>query len=184
MKNRKILAGPYLFWAMSFIIIPLLMILYYGLTDKNGSFTLNNLSQMTTPENLKALGLALLLSFISTLICLVLAYPLAMILAEKNMNQTSFIVLIFILPMWMNFLLRTLAWQTLLEKNGVINSILNFLHLPEQSILHLPLFSEWYTIFFLLWYFRSTMCCLRLIKMLSTLPEISVRTLRRHFLRS
>lgn len=138
MKNRKILAGPYLFWAMSFIIIPLLMILYYGLTDKNGSFTLNNLSQMTTPENLKALGLALLLSFISTLICLVLAYPLAMILAEKNMNQTSFIVLIFILPMWMNFLLRTLAWQTLLEKNGVINSILNFLHLPEQSIINTP----------------------------------------------
>ena len=131
MKNRKILAGPYLFWAMSFIIIPLL-------TDKNGSFTLNNLSQMTTPENLKALGLALLLSFISTLICLVLAYPLAMILAEKNMNQTSFIVLIFILPMWMNFLLRTLAWQTLLEKNGVINSILNFLHLPEQSIINTP----------------------------------------------
>jgi len=73
LKNRKILAGPYLFWAMSFIIIPLLMILYYGLTDKNGSFTLNNLSQMTTPENLKALGLALLLSFISTLICLVLS---------------------------------------------------------------------------------------------------------------
>ena len=93
---------------------------------------------MTTPENLKALGLALLLSFISTLICLVLAYPLAMILAEKNMNQTSFIVLIFILPMWMNFLLRTLAWQTLLEKNGVINSILNFLHLPEQSIINTP----------------------------------------------
>ena len=61
-----------------------------------------------------------------------------MILAEKNMNQTSFIVLIFILPMWMNFLLRTLAWQTLLEKNGVINSILNFLHLPEQSIINTP----------------------------------------------
>ena len=138
MKNRKILAGPYLFWAMSFIIIPLLMLVYYGLTDKFGSFTLINLSQMTTPENLKALGLALLLSFISTLICLVLAYPLAMILAEKNMNQTSFIVLIFILPMWMNFLLRTLAWQTLLEKNGVINSILNFLHLPEQSIINTP----------------------------------------------
>ena len=138
MKNRKILAGPYLFWAMSFIIIPLLMILYYGLTDKNGSFTLNNLSQMTTPENLKALGLALLLSFISTLICLVLAYPLAMILAEKNMNQTSFIVLIFILPMWMNFLLRTLAWQTLLEKTGVINSILSFFHLPSLNIINTP----------------------------------------------
>ena len=93
---------------------------------------------MTTPENLKALGLALLLSFISTLICLVLAYPLAMILAEKNMNQTSFIVLIFILPMWMNFLLRTMAWQTLLEKNGVINSILSFVHLPALEIINTP----------------------------------------------
>lgn len=80
----------------------------------------------------------MLLSLISTLICLVLAYPLAMILSEKNMNQTSFIVLIFILPMWMNFLLRTLAWQTLLEKNGVINNILHFLHLPEQSLINTP----------------------------------------------
>ena len=87
---------------------------------------------------MKALGLALLLSLISTLICLVLAYPLAMILSEKNMNQTSFIVLIFILPMWMNFLLRTLAWQTLLEKNGVINGILSFLHLPNIAIINTP----------------------------------------------
>ena len=124
MKSRKLLSGPYLFWAASFIIIPLLMILYYGLTDKNGNFTLMNLAQITTQENLKALGLALLLSFVSTLICLILAYPLAMILSEKNVNQTSFIVLIFILPMWMNFLLRTYAWMTLLEKNGLINKLL------------------------------------------------------------
>ena len=117
MKNRKLLAGPYLFWSVSFIIIPLLMIFYYGLTDKEGTFTWSNIAMMASPENLKALGLALLLSLVSTLICLVLAYPLAMILSEKNMNQTSLIVLIFILPMWMNFLLRTLAWQTLLEKN-------------------------------------------------------------------
>ena len=138
LKHRKLLVGPYLFWAVSFVIIPLLMIVYYGLTDKEGRFTFSNLGMMTSQENLKALGLALLLSLISTLICLVLAYPLAMILSEKNMNQTSFIVLIFILPMWMNFLLRTLAWQTLLEKNGVINNILHFLHLPEQSLINTP----------------------------------------------
>ena len=129
MKTRRLLAGPYLFWAVSFIIIPLLLIVYYGLTDTDGAFTLLNLAKMAEPENLKSLGLALLLSLVSTLICLILAYPLAMILSEKNLNQTSFIVLIFILPMWMNFLLRTLAWQTLLEKNGVINSILAFFHL-------------------------------------------------------
>ena len=138
LKHRKLLAGPYLFWAVSFVIIPLLMIVYYGLTDKEGHFTFSNLGMMTSQENLKALGLALLLSLISTLICLVLAYPLAMILSEKNMNQTSFIVLIFILPMWMNFLLRTLAWQTLLEKNGVINSVLSFLHLPALEIINTP----------------------------------------------
>ena len=138
LKSKKLLAGPYLFWSVSFIIIPLLMIFYYGLTDQDGAFTFANLAKITTPENLKALGLALLLSLISTLICLVMAYPLAMILASMNVNQTSFIVLIFILPMWMNFLLRTLAWQTLLEKNGVINSILSVFHLPQLAIINTP----------------------------------------------
>ena len=92
------------------------MIFYYGLTDNDGKFTWMNLAKITTPENIKALGLALLLAFVSTVICLILAYPLAMILAGRNVNQSSFVVLVFILPMWMNFLLRTLAWQNLLEK--------------------------------------------------------------------
>ncbi|SHJ75620.1 ABC transporter permease [Hespellia stercorisuis] len=138
MKNKKLLAGPYLFWAVSFIIIPLLMIVYYGMTDSKGHFTWSNLAQITTPENLKALGLSILLSLVSTLFCLLLAYPLAMILSELSMNQTSFIVLIFILPMWMNFLLRTMAWQNLLEKNGVINIVLSFFHLPELTIINTP----------------------------------------------
>ena len=114
------------------------MIFYYGLTDNDGKFTWMNLAKITTPENLKALGLALLLAFVSTVICLVLAYPLAMILAGRNVNQSSFVVLIFILPMWMNFLLRTLAWQNLLEKNGVINTVLHVLHLPSLKIINTP----------------------------------------------
>lgn len=138
MKNKRLLAGPYLFWSVSFVVIPLLVIVYYAFTSDEGSFTFSNLAQITTPENLKALGMSILLSFLSTAICLILAYPLAMILSQKQVNQTSFIVLIFILPMWMNFLLRTLAWQTLLEKNGVINNILHFLHLPEQSLINTP----------------------------------------------
>ena len=139
MKNsKKLLTGPYLFWAIAFIIIPIIMIFYYGLTDADNNFTLMNLAEITTPENLKALGLSLLLSFISTVICLILAYPLAVILSNKSVNSSSFIVLIFILPMWMNFLLRTLAWQTLLEKNGVNNAVLSFLHLPELNIINTP----------------------------------------------
>lgn len=136
--NKKTLAGPYLFWAAAFIIIPLCMVFYYGLTDDSGRLTLENILAIATPEHTKALFIALKLSFISTLICFLLAYPLAMILAHMNVSQHSFIVLIFILPMWMNFLLRTLAWQTLLEKTGVINHILNFFHLPPLTIINTP----------------------------------------------
>lgn len=138
MKNKKLLTGPYLFWAVSFIIIPLVMVVYYGFTDQERHFTLANIAKITTAENLKALGLALLLALISTVVCLLLAYPLAMILSGMNMKQTSLIVLIFILPMWMNFLLRTLAWQNLLEKNGMINAILDFLGLPSLNIINTP----------------------------------------------
>ena len=126
MKNKRLLAGPYLFWSVSFVVIPLLVIVYYAFTSDEGSFTFSNLAQITTPENLKALGMSILLSFLSTAICLILAYPLAMILSQKQVNQTSFIVLVFILPMWMNFMLRILAWRLLLSNNGIVNAIFQF----------------------------------------------------------
>ena len=138
MNRKKLLTGPYFFWAVAFILIPLAMVLYYGLTDVDGHLTYENLLAIGTVENFKALCLSLLLSIVSTVICLLLAYPLAMILSGMKVNQTSFIVLIFILPMWMNFLLRTMAWQTLLEKNGVINQFLNFLHLPSIQLINTP----------------------------------------------
>ncbi len=136
--KKKLLGTPYFLWSIVFILIPLGMVFYYGLTDRSGAFTLDNIISITTAEHAKALWLALLLSLIATALCLLLAYPLAMILCNMGVNQHSFIVLIFILPMWMNFLLRTMAWQTLLEKTGVINSILNFLHLPALKIINTP----------------------------------------------
>lgn len=139
MKNKsKFLSTPYTFWALAFIIIPLCMIFFYGFTDKTGAFTLENIVSIATDEHSKALWLSLLLSFISTIICLLLGYPLAAILTKIGKNSHSLIVFIFILPMWMNFLLRTLAWQTLLEKTGVINSILSMLHLPTLNIINTP----------------------------------------------
>lgn len=136
--SKKLLSGPYLFWMVAFTIIPLALIVYYGLTDKSGAFTLANILAISTPEHRKALLLSLGLSLVSTVICLILAYPLAMILRKRNIGKGSFVVFIFILPMWMNFLLRTLAWQTLLEKNGVINGILSALRLPTQSLINTP----------------------------------------------
>lgn len=138
MNKRKLLGTPYIIWALIFILVPLGMIIYYGITDDTGAYTLANISAIMLPEHAKALWLSMGLSLIATIICLLLAYPLSMILANMRVNQHSFIVLIFILPMWMNFLLRTLAWQTLLEKTGVINSLLNLLHLPNLAIINTP----------------------------------------------
>lgn len=139
MKNKKtLLAFPYLFWSVGFIIIPLCMIFFYGFTDKTFGFTLENIAAIAQSENIKALLISLLLSFIATLLCVILAYPLSLILSQSGIKQSGFMIFIFILPLWMNFLLRTLAWQTLLEKNGVINMILNFLRLPALNIINTP----------------------------------------------
>ena len=136
--GRALLSGPYLIWMTGFILIPLAIILWYGLTSGEGAFTLANVISITDPDHAKALWLSLWLSLASTAICLGLAYPLAMILRGRKAVAGGFIVFIFILPMWMNFLLRTLAWQTLLEKTGVINSILSFFHLPSLNIINTP----------------------------------------------
>ncbi len=134
----KWLSFPYILWMIGFIIIPLIMIIYYGLTGNGNRFTLENVFLIADPLNRQALVLALELSVISTVLCLLLAYPLAMILNNSKLKSNSFIVLIIILPMWMNFLLRTIAWQNILEKSGVLNTVLGFLHLPTLNIINTP----------------------------------------------
>ncbi len=151
MNKKKLLGTPYFIWSALFILIPLGIVFYYGLTDEKGALTLKNIMAISSPGHAKSLWIALCLSLVSTLICLFLAYPLAMFLysggqalptgsmsSNPKTDQKNIIVLIFILPMWMNFLLRTLAWQTLLEKTGVINNILAFLHLPALKIINTP----------------------------------------------
>lgn len=136
--NLKWLSFPYLLWMSGFIMIPLIMILFYGFSNQEGGFTLENIALISDPINRKALSLSLALSLTSTIICLLLAYPLAMILHNIKMKSNSFLVLIIILPMWMNFLLRTIAWQNILEKTGVLNSFLKLLHLPTVEIINSP----------------------------------------------
>ena len=135
---RKVLAFPYIIWMAGFTIIPLSLIFIYGLTDKSGSFKFANVLGIFAGEHFKALILSISLSVVSTVICLIMAFPLALTLKSKKLDKGSLIVFIFILPMWMNFLLRTLAWLSLLEKNGIINTILHFLHLPGLNIINTP----------------------------------------------
>ena len=120
MNKKKLLSGPYFVWMILFTIVPLLVIAWYGFTDRTGAFTLANVKAIASPEHLKALGLSLSLSIACTILCLLIAYPLAMILKKSGMGKKGFVVFIFILPMWMNFLLRTYAWLNLLDDGGIL----------------------------------------------------------------
>lgn len=135
---RNLFAVPFLIWAVLFIFCPVVAIAWYGLTDAQGAMTLANISLMAHWEYLKALELSIVLALISTVICLIVAYPLCLILTEKKRGKGSLLFLLFILPMWMNSLLTTMAWQTILEKNGILNQFLRLLSLPDVSLINTP----------------------------------------------
>ncbi len=137
-RTAHLMASPYIIWAAIFIVVPLCMVFYYGLTDSHGAFTFDNIATIAKPGYLKALRRSIVLALISTFVCFILAYPLGMILSSMKLERNTYIVTLFILPMWMNFLLRTLTWMTLLEGKGVINTILTSLHLPTLNIINTP----------------------------------------------
>ena len=137
-RKNALLSSPYIVWIAAFIIIPILFIVYYGFTDGAGNFTLENITAIAREEYYEALVLSIVLAVISTIICLILAYPLALILRNMNMSKQGFIVFIFILPMWMNFLLRTYAWQAILDVNGILDNVLAVFGIENFNIINTP----------------------------------------------
>lgn len=140
-KNRRrqwFLSTPYVVWSIGFIVLPLLMIVFYGLTTKDGKITFANLKMIFDPMNFSTLVLSIRLSLLSTAICLLVAYPLALALRSLKLKSNGFVILMFMLPMWMNFLLRTIAWQNILERNGIINTVLGAFGLPKLNIINTP----------------------------------------------
>lgn len=139
LSGQRLFVLPFSLWAAIFIILPLFFVLHSGLTAADGTFTLDNIKTVLQWEYLKALWLSTELAFISTIICLVLAYPLCLILKEHRKKNGILIFLLFLLPLWMNSLLTTMAWQTILERNGIINMALQALSLPTVELINTPL---------------------------------------------
>ncbi len=134
-KNSKISATPYIFWILVFTIIPFLLVIYYAFTDSmTGKISLVNVinSSVYLPVLIKSIYLALL----ATIICFVIAYPLAYIMSRKSAAVQRAFMMLIMLPMWMNFLLRTYAWMTILEDNGIINNILMFFRLSPIRMIN------------------------------------------------
>ena len=136
--SKKEYSIPFIIWIIAGTVIPLASIAYYGFTDREGGFTLDNVLAIFRHDHMQALLLSLLLALISTAICLLIAFPMAMILRESKYGKQGFLIFVIILPMWMNFLLRTMAWQVLLERQGVINAVIAAFGLPRQELMNTP----------------------------------------------
>ena len=133
MKSRYS-AYPYVIWMVIFTVVPLLLVAAFAITDSSGAYTLENISAVGeyTPVLMRSIWLAA----IATVLCLVIAYPLAYILSRKTGSQQRTMLMLVMLPTWMNFLLRTYAWMTLLEKNGIINRLLGFIGLGPFDMIN------------------------------------------------
>ena len=129
MKIKR-MSYPYLIWLIVFIMIPILLVGFFAFTEgdsinfKEFSFSLANFERFFTPTYMKVLYKSVKLAGISTIICLVLGYPLAYIIANEEGNRKNILLLLLLVPMWMNFLLRTYSWLSILGRNGFINSLI------------------------------------------------------------
>lgn len=135
--EKRWIVYPYHIWMAIFTVVPLALIVFYAFTLPNEfTFSLENIKRVLEPLYLEVLLHSVYLALISTLICFIIGYPMALFLSETSIKYRNMLVLMVVIPMWMNFLLRTYAWMTLLERKGLINSILTNLHLPTINILY------------------------------------------------
>jgi len=131
--KSRLPAAPYIIWVAVFILVPLFLVGYFAFTDSSGNFTIVNISDVAKfgPVFIRSV----LLGLIATAICLVMAYPFAFIMSRIQENMQKIVMMLIMLPMWMNYLLRTYAWMALLETNGLINRLAGFIGLgPFQMI--------------------------------------------------
>lgn len=139
-SKKNYLSVPYIIWAIIFTVVPLIIILIYSFAKRDSfgnivyEFTFENYKSFFTPIYLNVLWRSVKLSFYSTLICLLLGYPMAFIISKAKGMKQNLMVLLFIVPLWTNFLLRTYAWMGLLREQGIINEVLMKIGIISEPI--------------------------------------------------
>ncbi|MEG1547125.1 MAG: ABC transporter permease [Clostridia bacterium] len=134
--KRTVFSYPYIVWMIIFILSPMLLIMYYTFVS-DGALTFSNIADAFTNETyMPVLLRSVLIALEATLICILLGYPIAYMLSQMKKSTAALLSVFFIVPMWMNFLLRTYAWQVLLDSSGLINTLLGALGLPAQQLLY------------------------------------------------
>ena len=133
--KRSWYAAPYALWMLLFTVVPLLFVCYYAFTDPSGAFTMKNFAEICRPMYLPVLLDSLRLALYCTVLCLLIGYPAAYFLSSRDFSRNQSLVVLILVPMWMNFLLRTYAMMTLFENNGVINTLLEALGLNKIQMI-------------------------------------------------
>lgn len=132
--KAKSAASPFIIWVLIFTIVPLGLIVYFALTNAEGAFTLENI--INIQEYLPTLLESILLGAVATLLCLLLGYPMGYFISRMSSRSQATMTMLIMLPMWMNFLLRTYAWMNILEKNGLINQLLGLIGLGPLDMMN------------------------------------------------
>lgn len=136
-KGRAVFLNiPYYLWAAIFIIIPLVIVAVYAFTDTNGAFTLDNLKEFTQYKD--SLLQSFLYALIATAITLLVAYPFSYFVSKCNERTQKIIMMLVMLPMWMNLLIMTYSIMNIIETNGIINTILSSIGLPKLKLINTP----------------------------------------------
>lgn len=138
-KGSSYAAYPYIVWSTIFIVIPLLIVLFFSFTIKTSdgySFSLENYTRLLNPQYGKIFLRSVKLAGLSTIACLLVGYPVAYIISKISPSKRNLVIMLFIVPMWMNFLLRTYAWLPILGKNGLINNLLGYIGVGPISFLY------------------------------------------------
>ena len=131
--RSKGIAIPYVVWMAIFVVVPLILVVVYAFTNRSGGFTLENFASMS--QYASVFGRSFLLAFVATVVCILLGYPMAYFLARERGRLRQMATMLIMLPMWMNFLLRTYSWVFLLERNGFFNTLLETIGLPKLDII-------------------------------------------------
>lgn len=118
---RSIAAAPHIFWAVLFIVLPLIIVVYYAFTDESGAFALENIASL--PKYAPIFGLSIELSVIATAICLLIGYPLAYVISKAKPEHQKILVMLLMLPMWTNLLIRTYSIMAILDNGGIVSTL-------------------------------------------------------------
>ncbi len=134
--GARLVACPYYLWAAIFIVVPLVVVVYYAFTDASGNLTFDNILSLKDYSEVFAVSIGY--SVIATVICLVIAYPFSYIMSRKRASTQRIMMLLVMLPMWMNLLIRTYSWMNILEKNGIINNLLTSVGIEPLKLIGTP----------------------------------------------